>query len=44
MRINIWVIVLATLLALLVVTRYRQDQGDTQRICVDDPTASVCER
>jgi hypothetical protein len=43
MRINIWVI-LATLLALLVIARYLQHHGDTQRICIDDPTASVCER
>jgi hypothetical protein len=43
MRINIW-IVLGTLLALLAITRYMQHQGDTQRICANDPTASVCER
>ena len=43
MRINIW-IVLATLLALLAVTRYLPHRGDTQRVCVDDPTASVCHR
>jgi hypothetical protein len=43
MRINIW-IVLAVLLALLAVTRYLRHHGDTQRICADDPTASVCER
>jgi hypothetical protein len=43
MRINIWV-VLAILLALLAVTRYMRYQQDTQRICADDPTASVCER
>jgi hypothetical protein len=44
MRINIW-IVLAILLVLLAITRYAQYQRDTQeRICVDDPTASVCER
>jgi hypothetical protein len=42
MRINIW-IVLGTLLALLAITRYMQHQGDTQRICVADPTAPVCE-
>jgi hypothetical protein len=34
----------ATLLALLVVARYPQHQGDTQRICVDHPPASVCHR
>jgi len=43
MRINIWII-LGTLLALLAITRYLQDQRDTQRICADDPTASVCQR
>jgi hypothetical protein len=44
MRIDIWIIVLATLLALLVVARYLQHQGDTQHVCIDDPTASVCHR
>jgi hypothetical protein len=44
MRIDIWIIVLATLLALLVVARYLQHQGDTRHVCVDDPTASVCHR
>jgi hypothetical protein len=43
MRINIW-IVLGMLLALLAVARYVHHRGDTQRICVDDPTASVCHR
>jgi hypothetical protein len=43
MRINIWVI-LAALLALLVITRYLQQDRDTQRICADDPSASVCQR
>jgi hypothetical protein len=43
MRINIWVI-LAALLALLVITRYLQQDRDTQRICADDPAASVCQR
>jgi len=42
MRINIWII-LGTLLALLSITRYMQHEED-QRICVDDPTASVCHR
>jgi hypothetical protein len=42
MRTNTWII-LGTLLALLAITRYMQHQGD-QRICVDDPTASVCHR
>jgi hypothetical protein len=41
MRINIWII-LGTLLALLAITRYMQDQGATRRICANDPTASVC--
>jgi hypothetical protein len=35
MRINIWII-LAALLALLVITRYLQQDRDTQRICADD--------
>jgi AraC-like DNA-binding protein len=43
MRINIWII-LGTLLAFLAITRYMQHQGDTQRSCANDPTASVCER
>src|SRR5262249_12703310 len=43
MRVNIW-IVLATVLALLVITRYLQHWGETKRICADDPTASVCQR
>ena len=43
MRVNIWII-LAALLALLAITRYLQHQQDTQRICGDDPTASVCQR
>jgi hypothetical protein len=42
MRLNIWVI-LAALLALLLATRYLQHEGDTQRICADDPSASVCD-
>jgi len=41
MRINIW-IVLAALLALLAITRLSQYQHETQRICADDPSASVC--
>jgi hypothetical protein len=43
MRINIW-IVLAVLLALLALTRLSQYQQETQRICADDPSASVCAR
>jgi hypothetical protein len=43
MRINIW-IVLAVILALLAITRFVHYQGDTQRICADDPSASVCGR
>jgi len=43
MRINIWIVV-AILLALLAVTRYLHYRGDTQRICVDEPTGSVCHR
>src|SRR6516165_8903470 len=39
-RLNIWVI-LAALLALLLATRYLQHEGYTQRICGDDPSASV---
>jgi hypothetical protein len=41
MRINIW-IVLAVLLALLAITRFERYQSDTQRICANDPSASVC--
>jgi len=43
MRVNIW-IVLAILLVLLAVARYVRYQGDRERICIDDPTASVCHR
>jgi len=43
MRINIW-IVLGVLLVLLAVTRLWRYQQDTQRICADDPSASVCGR
>jgi hypothetical protein len=43
MRINIWII-LASLLALLVITRYLQHDRDTERICADDPSDSVCQR
>jgi hypothetical protein len=43
MRINIW-IVLAVLLALFAVTRLSQYQHERQRICADDPSASVCVR
>ena len=43
MRVNIWII-LAALLALWAITRYLRHQQDTQRICGDDPTASVCQR
>jgi hypothetical protein len=43
MRINIWII-LGALLALLAITRYTQHREDRQRICANDPTASVCER
>jgi hypothetical protein len=39
MRISLWV-VLAILIMLFGMTRYLRDQ----KICVDDPTASVCER
>ena len=42
-RFNIWVI-LAALLGLLVATRYLQHERDTERICADDPSASVCGR
>jgi type II secretory pathway component PulF len=37
MRINIWII-LAALLALLVITRYMQNDRDTQRISADKST------
>jgi hypothetical protein len=43
MRINIWII-LAVLLALLAITRLSQYHHETQGICADDPTASVCGR
>jgi hypothetical protein len=42
MRLNIWV-VLAILIVLFAVTRYMRHQ-QTPDICLDDPTASVCER
>ena len=40
MRVNIW-IVLIVLIALFAVTRLLRYQQDTQRICTDDPSASV---
>jgi hypothetical protein len=43
MRINIW-IVLVVLVALFAVTRLSRYQHNTQRICADDPSASVCAR
>src|SRR6516225_1468779 len=43
MRISIWII-LATLLALLAITRYVQEGRHTEHICANDPTASACER
>ena len=43
MRMNIWII-LAALLALLAITRYAEQDRNTQRTCADDPTASVCHR
>ena len=42
MRANIWV-VLAILIALFGMTRYLRHQK-TPHICLDEPTASVCER
>ena len=43
MRVNIW-IVLIVLIALFAVTRLLRYQQDRQRICADDPSASVCGR
>ena len=43
MRINIW-IVLIVVIALFAITRLLRYQQDTQRICTDDPSASVCGR
>ena len=43
MRINVWV-VLIVLIALFAVTRLLRYHQDTQRICADDPSASVCGR
>lgn len=43
MRINVW-IVLIVLIALFAATRLLRYHQDTQRICADDPSASVCER
>jgi hypothetical protein len=43
MRINIWII-LGILLMLFSITRYTLYQKDTERICANDATASVCER
>jgi hypothetical protein len=43
MRINLW-IVLVVLMALLAVTQILRYRQDTQRICADDPSASVCGR
>jgi hypothetical protein len=43
MRINIW-IVLGALLVLWAITRYTHYKKDPERICANDPTASICER
>jgi hypothetical protein len=43
MRINIW-IVLVVLMTLLAVTQLLRYHQDAQRICADDPSASVCGR
>ena len=43
MRINLW-IVLVVLMALLAVTQLLRYRQVTQRICADDPSASVCGR
>ena len=43
MRINVW-IVLIVLIALFAATRFLRYHQDTQRICADDPSASVCGR
>ena len=40
MRINVW-IVLIVVIALFAITRLLRYQQDTQRICTDDPSASV---
>jgi hypothetical protein len=40
---NIW-IVLGTLLLLLAITRHMQEDKDKERICGNEPTASVCHR
>jgi hypothetical protein len=42
MRPNIWIVV-GILIVLFAMTRYLRDQK-TLQICVNDPTASVCER
>jgi hypothetical protein len=42
MRLNVWIVV-AILFALFAVTRYPR-YHETPRICLDDPTASVCKR
>jgi hypothetical protein len=43
MRINIWIVPIV-LIALFAVTRLLRYQQDTQRICADDPSASVLDR
>jgi len=43
MRINIWIVVIV-LIALWAVTWLVRHQQDTNRICADDPSASVCGR
>ncbi len=42
MRPNIWIVV-GILIVLFAMTRYLRDQK-TLQICVDDPTASLCQR
>jgi hypothetical protein len=43
MRLNIWMILAAALLALLVITRYMQHR-ELPAICADHPTAPECHR
>jgi hypothetical protein len=43
MRLDIWIILAAALLALLVITRYVQHR-ELPAICADHPTAPECHR
>ena len=44
MRINVWIVLIVLIAFLFAVTRLLRYHQDTQRVCADDPSASVCGR